>query len=47
MAFDYSGKALELALQDTTKDTITFSLQTSFAFIRLNGYYYRLPVIVQ
>ncbi|MCF8269647.1 MAG: hypothetical protein K9I25_06710 [Crocinitomicaceae bacterium] len=47
MAFDYSGKALEIALQDTTKDTITFSLQTSFAFIRLNGYYYRLPVIVQ
>lgn len=47
MAFDYSGKALEIALQDTTKDTITFSLQTSFAFIRLNGHYYRLPVIVQ
>lgn len=47
MAFDYSGKALELALQDTSKDTITFSLQTSFALIRLNGHYYRLPVIVQ
>ena len=47
MAFDYSGKALEIAFQDTSKDTITFSLQTSFAIIRLNGHYYRLPVIVQ
>jgi hypothetical protein len=47
MAFDYSGKVLELKLQDATKDAIRFSLPTSFAFIRLNGHYYRLPVIVQ
>jgi len=43
-AFDYSGKALELLQQNATKDAIRFSLQTSFAFIRLNGQYYRLPV---
>jgi hypothetical protein len=43
-AFDYSGKALELTLQNATKDAIRFSLQTSFAFICLNGQYYRLPV---
>jgi hypothetical protein len=43
-AFDYSGKALKLTLQNATKDAIRFSLQTSFAFIRLNGQYYRLPV---
>jgi hypothetical protein len=43
-AFDYSGKALKLTLQNASKDAIRFSLQTSFAFIRLNGQYYRLPV---
>ena len=43
-AFDYSGKALDLALLNVSKDAIRFSLQTSFAFIRLNGQYYRLPV---
>jgi hypothetical protein len=43
-AFDYSGKALDLALQNASKDAIRFSLQTSFAFICLNGQYYRLPV---
>jgi hypothetical protein len=47
MAFDYSGKLLELKLQDATKDAIRFSLPTSFAFIRLNEHYYRLPVIAQ
>jgi hypothetical protein len=46
-AFDYTGKAIELTLQHVTKDAITFSLHTSFAFIRLNGHYYRLPVIAQ
>ena len=43
-AFDYSGRTLDLKLQNTSKDAITFSLPTSFAFIRLNGQYYRLPV---
>ncbi|MEY3049995.1 MAG: hypothetical protein RL365_2033 [Bacteroidota bacterium] len=43
-AFDYSGKELELMLQNKTKDGITFILQTPFAFICLNGQYYRLPV---
>jgi hypothetical protein len=43
-AFDYTGKALELMLQNKTKDGITFTLQTSFAFICWNGQYYRLPV---
>jgi hypothetical protein len=43
-AFDYTGKALELTLQNASKDAIRFSLQTSFAFICLNGQYYRLPV---
>jgi hypothetical protein len=43
-AFDYSGKALKLTLQNASKDAIRFSLQTSFAFIRLNGQNYRLPV---
>ena len=47
MAFDYSGKLLELKLQGATKDAIRFSLPTSFAFIRLNGHYYRLPVVAQ
>lgn len=43
-AFDYSGKTLDFKALDATKDSITFFLPTSFAFIRLNGYYYRLPV---
>lgn len=43
-AFDYSGRTLDLKLQNASKDALTFSLPTSFAFIRLNGQYYRLPV---
>lgn len=43
-AFDYSGRPIELTVQHASKDAITFSLQTSVAFIRLNGHYYRLPV---
>lgn len=43
-ALDYSGKALDLKVLDASNDFITFSLPTSFAFIRLNGQYYRLPV---
>jgi hypothetical protein len=43
-AFDYSGRTLDLKLQNASKDAITFSLPTSLAFIRLNGQYYRLPV---
>ena len=43
-AVDYSGKELKIKLQDISDDSITISLQTSFAFIRLNGHYYRLPV---
>lgn len=43
-AFDYSGKALDLKVLDASNDFITLSLPTSFAFIRLNGQYYRLPV---
>jgi hypothetical protein len=43
-AFDYSGKALDLKVLDVTSDFITFSLPTSFAFIRLNGQYLRLPM---
>ncbi|MFM7595181.1 MAG: hypothetical protein ACKO4Y_03275 [Flavobacteriales bacterium] len=43
-AFDYSGRPIELTVHHASKDAITFSLQTSVAFIRLNGHYYRLPV---
>ena len=43
-AYDYSGRPIQLTVQHATKDAITFSLQTSVAFIRLNGHYYRLPV---
>ena len=43
-AFDYSGKTIGLTLDNATNDTIQFTLPTSFAFIQVNGQYYRLPM---
>jgi len=46
-AFDYTGNELDIKLQNTSKDALILSLPTSFAFIRLNGQYFRLPVVAQ
>jgi hypothetical protein len=43
-AFDYSGRAVEVKYEDISNEAITLSLQTSMAFIHINGQYYRLPV---
>lgn len=43
-AFDYSGKTIGVIPQNATNDSIQFTLPTTFAFIQVNGQYFRLPV---